>query len=81
MFDWITTLPDWKYAGDCGCTPNMKQYRNVNYPSLELRIAYEQNQFQMRKLYSNIDSKTIWVAGKINFEHVYNLHINESQWL
>lgn len=80
MLDWIATLPHWVYIGDCGCQPNKKQYRNSNYPNLELRISFDQVQFQMRLLRNSHDSKVVWVAGKLNFESVYNLHINERKW-
>lgn len=80
MFEFMASMPEWKNIGDCNCTPPKVSFRNTAYPSLEIRVSKDQVQFQMRKLYTAYDSKTVWVAGKINFEHVYKMHINEDQF-
>jgi hypothetical protein len=80
MYQWIAAMPDWVSIGDCACNPPKTAYRNKTYPSLELRISKDQNTFQMRLLRNSIDSKTVWQAGRLNFDFVYNLHINEQQW-
>ena len=48
MKDEFIIEKNWKYIGNCGCSPDGRKYKNDNYPNWEIRI-YTNNMFSFRE--------------------------------